>query len=142
MDKDLSNYLLIDSDPLLSRAFCANPDAHAVIVAGANTRHMVKLMFDQQVKDYCYCDFDNEISVAELSSYVSRHHSVAGVLVFACAYESASNSFKWVIDSLHENRLLINKQGADYHLTPLTTPYHQNHLSCNQDPDILAHLGD
>ncbi|WP_105188242.1 hypothetical protein [Pseudoalteromonas sp. T1lg48] len=139
---NLSNYLLLDSDPLLSRAFCARVDSSGVIVAGANTRHMVKLMFDQQAKDYCYCDFENEISVAELSSYLSRHHKIAGVLIFTEVYESASDTFKWVIDSLHPKRYLIEQHDQHYHLEPLDTPFRHNHLSCNQDPDSLAHLGD
>ncbi|MFY8274294.1 hypothetical protein AAEU32_09230 [Pseudoalteromonas sp. SSDWG2] len=139
---DLSNFLLIDSDPLLSRAFCANVDSAELIVAGANTRHMVKLMFDQHAKDYCYCDFENEISVAELSSYLSRHHNVQGILIFQEAYEKAGNNLKWVFDSLHEQRYIIEKTVTGYTFKPLETPFRKNHLTCNQDPETLAHLGD
>ncbi|WP_462159098.1 hypothetical protein [Pseudoalteromonas sp. GB56] len=139
---DLSNFLLIDSDPLLSRAFCAQVNSEELIVAGANTRHMVKLMFDHNAKDYCYCDFENEISVAELSSYMSRHHKIEGVLIFAEIYESAGNTLKWIIDSLHENRVLIVKHPTHYEFKKLDTVFRKNHLSCNQDPETLAHLGD
>lgn len=37
---------------------------------------MVKLMFDELIKDYCYCDFSNEISVFELVSYLYEYYII------------------------------------------------------------------
>ena len=57
--------------------------ASNIIIAGDNTKQMLKMMFNEQIKDYCYCDFDNEISVSELATYLHQHHKICAVLFYA-----------------------------------------------------------
>ena len=74
MPFDITNYLLIDIDNDFSRALAGhsfnsfeNNAPSTLVIAGNNMRQLVKMMFDELIKDYCYCDFENEISVSEIS---------------------------------------------------------------------------
>ena len=87
MPFDITNYLLIDIDNDFSRALAGhsfnsseNNAPSTLVIAGNNMRQLVKMMFDELIKDYCYCDFENEISVSELASYLHEHHDIKGVL--------------------------------------------------------------
>jgi len=98
MPLEATNYLLIDIDTKFSRAFAKyyvnNNDktkASTLVAAGSNTRQLVKMMFDELIKDYSYCDLDNEISVSELINYLKEHHDLHGVLFNSTDYLLASD---------------------------------------------------
>ena len=123
----VTNYLLIDIDNEFSRAFAQynknnnkSTTPCELIAVGSNTRQLVKMMFDEQIKDYCYCDLENEISVAELSHYLADHHSIHGVLFNSADYLLASDQQRSIYNSLNENRFLINLDDTEYTLSPIT----------------------
>ena len=107
------SYLLIDIDNEFSRAFVkyyinTNDAAKKdIIIAGANTQKLVKMMFDELVKDYCYCDIENEISISELASYLHEHHNVQGVLFNQTDYLLADDTQRFIYNSLHEKRYVL-----------------------------------
>jgi hypothetical protein len=133
----VNNYLLVDVDSDFSRAFTqhyfANAQGSTLVVAGANSRHMVKLMFEQLIKDYCYCDFSNEISVSELASYLHEHHNIQGVLINQTDYQLADDTQKFIYNSLHKVRFLVNQDEQGFDFIPCPDPAHINHLSCQTD---------
>ena len=140
----VNNYLLVDIDDEFSRAFAqhyfANAENSTLVVAGANSRHMVKLMFDQLVKDYCYCDFSNEISVSELASYLHEHHDIQGVLINQTDYQLANDAQKFIYNSLHKIRYLVQQDGHSFSFIPCPDPAHINHLSCQSEiAETTAH---
>ena len=133
----VNNYLLVDIDNEFSRAFAqhyfASAENSTLVVAGANSRHMVKLMFDQLVKDYCYCDFSNEISVSELASYLHEHNDIQGVLINQTDYQLANDAQKFIYNSLHKIRYLVQQDGHSFSFTPCPDAAHINHLSCQSE---------
>ncbi|MBB1301171.1 hypothetical protein H5183_07465 [Pseudoalteromonas sp. SR44-8] len=140
MPFEVNNYLLIDNDSEFSRQFTeyyfAQPHGTSpstLVVAGANTRHLVKLMFDQLIKDYCYCDFSNEISVSELASYLHEHHDIAGVLYNQTDYLLADDKQRFIFNSLHSVRFLIKEIDDGYLFEPVTDLAQNNHLSCQTE---------
>ncbi|TMP07100.1 hypothetical protein CWC11_07590 [Pseudoalteromonas sp. S3178] len=127
MPVQVTNYLLIDIDNEFSRAFAQynknnnkSSTPCELIAVGSNTRQLVKMMFDEQIKDYCYCDLENEISVAELSHYLADHHSIHGVLFNSADYLLASDQQRSIYNSLNENRFLINLDDTEYTLSRIT----------------------
>ncbi|MGS0534816.1 hypothetical protein [Pseudoalteromonas sp. SaAl2] len=136
----VDNYLLIDNDSEFSRQFTehyfgqANTNTPStLVVAGINTRQLVKLMFDELIKDYCYCDFNNEISVSELASYLHEHHDIVGVLFNQTDYLLADDKQRFIFNSLHNVRFLVSEVEHGYHFEPVTEQAHSNHLSCQDD---------
>lgn len=139
MDIKTASYLLIDIDNEFSRAFvihyldtkaCAKLD---IIVAGENTQKLVTMMFDELVKDYCYCDIENEISVSELASYLHQHHNIQGVLFNQTDYLLADDKQRFIYNSLHEKRYTIIQTNQGYNIKPIKDECHSNHLSCDSD---------
>ena len=140
----VNDYLLVDIDNEFSRAFTehyfASVEGSTLVVAGANSRHMVKLMFDELIKDYCYCDFSNEISVSELASYLHEHHSIKGVLINLTDYQLADDAQKFIYNSLHKIRYLVQQDGQSFSFTPCPDVAHINHLSCQSEiAETTAH---
>ena len=133
----VNNYLLVDVDNEFSHAFThhyfAGKGGSTLVVAGANSRHMVKLMFDELIKDYCYCDFSNEISVSELASYLHEHHDIKGVLINHTDYQHADDAQKFIYNSLHKVRFLIHQNEQGFNFIPCPDAAHINHLSCQTD---------
>ncbi len=136
----VDNYLLIDNDSEFSRQFTEHYFGQAststpstLVVAGINTRQLVKLMFDELIKDYCYCDFNNEISVSELASYLHEHHDIVGVLFNQTDYLLADDNQRFIFNSLHNVRFLVSEVEHGYHFEPVTERAHSNHLSCQDD---------
>ena len=120
MSFEVTNYLLIDIDNEFSRTFAEYYFKHTapntpstLIVAGSNTRKLVKMMFDELIKDYCYCDLENEISVSELATYLHEHQDIQGVLFNNTDY------------------LLADDNG--YTFNRITDEGFKNHLSCDTD---------
>lgn len=145
MPINLDNFLLVDSNSEFSREFTeylkTNDNSSNLIVAGDNTRHLVKMMFDNLISDYCYCDFANEISVSELASYLHEHHKIQGVLISSVDYHLANEAQLFIFNSLHPTRYLIEQRPSGYEYQPLSDTPHNNHLSCFQnDSDITAHI--
>ncbi|HEA17114.1 MAG TPA: hypothetical protein ENH88_11845 [Pseudoalteromonas prydzensis] len=152
MPFEVNNYLLIDNDSEFSRQFTehyfARPhgtNPSTLVVAGTNTRQLVKLMFDELIKDYCYCDFSNEISVSELASYLHEHHDIAGVLFNQTDYLLADDKQRFIFNSLHSVRFLIKEAEDGYLFEPVADMAQNNHLSCQteiaetpQDLDALC----
>tara|TARA_E500000178_G_scaffold328148_1_gene357851 strand:+ start:1800 stop:2273 length:474 start_codon:yes stop_codon:yes gene_type:complete len=133
------SYLLIDIDNEFSRSFVkqyinTNDAAKKdIIIAGANTQKLVKMMFDELVKDYCYCDIENEISISELASYLHEHHNVQGVLFNQTDYLLADDKQRFIYNSLHEKRYIIIQTNHGYDIKPINEECHSNHLSCHTD---------
>lgn len=133
------SYLLIDIDNEFSRAFVkhyinTNDAAKKdIIIAGENTQKLVKMMFDELVKDYCYCDIENEISISELASYLHEHHNVQGVLFNQTDYLLADDTQRFIYNSLHEKRYMISQTNHAYDINPINEECHSNHLSCDTD---------
>ncbi|MGP5156632.1 hypothetical protein [Pseudoalteromonas prydzensis] len=150
MPFEVNNFLLIDNDSEFSRQFTEHYFAQphrpsTLVVAGANTRQLVKLMFDELIKDYCYCDFSNEISVSELASYLHEHHDIAGVLFNETDYLLADDKQRFIFNSLHSVRFLIKEAEDGYLFEPVADIAQNNHLSCQteiaetpQDLDALC----
>lgn len=117
--------------------------ASNIIIAGDNTKQMLKMMFKEQIKDYCYCDFDNEISVSELASYLHRHHNIHAVLLYSLDYHLATEEQRFIFDSLHPHRFLIEQSPQGFQITKLHSQASINHLSCHPDtaglpdPDLM-----
>ncbi|QPB82083.1 hypothetical protein CWC22_003290 [Pseudoalteromonas rubra] len=134
---NLENFLLVDSNWEFSREFAAHlkaqhPDAPSeLLIAGDNTKQMLKMMFQEQVKDYCYCDFANEISVSELASYLHEHHKVKGVLIYALDYHLADETQRFIFNSLHRQRITVEQSDRGYVYHPLRDPFNNNHLTCH-----------
>ena len=132
-------YLLIDIDNEFSRAFVkhyinTNDAAKKdIVIAGANTQKLVKMMFDELVKDYCYCDIENEISISELASYLHEHHNVQGVLFNKTDYLLADDKQRFIYNSLHEKRYIISQTNHGCDIKPINEECHSNHLSCDTD---------
>lgn len=140
MSFKITNYLLIDIDSEFSRNFTEHyfskeqrTSASELVVAGGNTRQLVKMMFDELIKDYCYCDLENEISVSELASYLHEHHDIKGVLFNSTDYSLASDKQRFIYNSLHKNRFLVTQVDNSFTFTPVTDKGHSNHLSCHTD---------
>ncbi|WP_276753861.1 hypothetical protein [Pseudoalteromonas marina] len=140
MPFEVTNYLLIDIDNEFSRAFAghyfnsAKRDAPStLVIAGANTRQLVKMMFDELIKDYCYCDFENEISVSELASYLHEHHDIKGVLFNQTDYLLADEKQRFIYNSLHEKRFLVTQDETGFAFSPVKDEGFSNHLSCHTD---------
>ncbi|BED88094.1 MULTISPECIES: hypothetical protein [unclassified Pseudoalteromonas] len=140
MSFEVTNYLLIDIDNEFSRTFAehyfkrATPNtASTLIVAGSNTRKLVKMMFDELIKDYCYCDLENEISVSELASYMHEHHDIQGVLFNKTDYLLASDNQRFIYNSLHEKRYLVSIDDSGYTFNRITDEGFKNHLSCDTE---------
>ena len=152
MPFEVNNFLLLDNDSEFSRRFTEHYFApphgacpSTLVVAGANTRQLVKLMFDELIKDYCYCDFNNEISVSELSSYLHEHHNINGVLFNQTDYLLADEKQRFIFNSLHSERFLIKETEAGYKFEAVADTAQNNHLSCqteiaetSQNLDVLC----
>ncbi|MBE0366853.1 hypothetical protein J8L98_07125 [Pseudoalteromonas sp. MMG013] len=134
MPINLDNFLLVDSNSEFSRELAehlkANDQAENLIVAGDNTRHLVKMMFDNLISDYCYCDFANEISVSELATYLHDHHKIQGVLISSLDYKLANEAQLFILDSLHPKRYLVEQLTDGYQYQLISSNSHNNHLSC------------
>ena len=115
MEIKSGSYLLIDVDNEFSRSFVkyyVNRTSQAkkdIVVAGANTQKLVKMMFDELVKDYCYCDIENEISISELASYLHEHHNIQGVLFNQTDYLLADDNQRFIFNSLHAKRFMVSQ---------------------------------
>ena len=140
MPFEVTNYLLIDIDNEFSRAFAghyfdsAKRDAPStLVIAGANTRQLVKMMFDELIKDYCYCDLENEISVSELATYLHEHHDIQGVLFNNTDYLLADEKQRFIYNSLHEKRYVVSFDDNGYTFNRITDEGFKNHLSCDTD---------
>ena len=140
MSFEINNYLLIDVDNQFSRAFAGyyfNNVMHntpsTLVVAGSNTRVLVKMMFDDLIKDYCYCDFQNEISVSELANYLHEHHKIKGVLFNETDYLLADEKQRFIYNSLHDKRFLVSQKEKQFLIKPLKEQGFSNHLSCHTD---------
>ncbi|KZN33059.1 hypothetical protein [Pseudoalteromonas luteoviolacea] len=137
MSLNLDNFLLVDSNWEFSQEFVEfvktlAPDTPSkIIIAGDNTKQMLKMMFKDQIKDYSYCDFDNEISVSELATYLHEHHQIKGVLINSLDYHLADEKQRFIFNSLHAERYTIEQlpNGYDYHR--ISDPFNNNHLTCN-----------
>jgi hypothetical protein len=145
MTNKINNFLLVDIDNEFSRAFAehyfAKAESSTLVVAGANSRQMVKLMFDELIKDYCYCDFSNEISVSELASYLHEHHTIQGVLINLTDYQLADDAQKFIYNSLHKIRYLVQQDEQGFSFTPCPDAAHINHLSCQSEiAETTAHV--
>ncbi|KTF12455.1 hypothetical protein [Pseudoalteromonas sp. H105] len=137
MPFQVNNFLLIDNDSDFSRRFTEHyfrgSQNSTLVIAGANTRQLVKLMFDQLIKDYCYCDFANEISVSELATYLHEHHEIAGVLFNETDYLLADDKQRFIYNSLHSVRFLVSEGEQGFQFSPVPDEAHNNHLSCQGD---------
>ncbi|ALQ07073.1 MULTISPECIES: hypothetical protein [Pseudoalteromonas] len=140
MPFQVTNYLLIDIDKEFSRSFAEHyfnserrNTSSPLVIAGSNMRQLVKMMFDELIKDYCYCDFENEISVSELASYLHEHHSIEGILLNKVDYLLADDAQRFIYNSLHKNRILVSQDENGFNFCPLTDQSHSNHLSCHTD---------
>ncbi|MDC9510762.1 MULTISPECIES: hypothetical protein [Pseudoalteromonas] len=140
MSFEVTNYLLIDIDNEFSRTFAEYYFKHAapntpstLIVAGSNTRKLVKMMFDELIKDYCYCDLENEISVSELATYLHEHHDIQGVLFNNTDYLLADDKQRFIYNSLHEKRYVVSLDDNGYTFNRITDEGFKNHLSCDTD---------
>lgn len=140
MSFEVTNYLLIDIDNEFSRTFAEYYFKHAtpntpstLIVAGSNTRKLVKMMFDELIKDYCYCDLENEISVSELATYLHEHHDIQGVLFNNTDYLLADEKQRFIYNSLHEKRYVVSADDSGYTFDRITDEGFKNHLSCDTD---------
>ena len=137
MPFQVSNFLLIDNDSEFSRRFTEHyfgaSKNSTLVSAGANTRQLVKLMFDQLIKDYCYCDFANEISVSELATYLHEHHEIDGVLFNQTDYLLADDNQRFIYNSLHSVRFLVSESEQGFQFTPVADEAQNNHLSCQSD---------
>ena len=137
MPFQVSNFLLIDHDSDFSRRFTeyyfGDSKNSTLVIAGANTRQLVKLMFDQLIKDYCYCDFANEISVSELATYLHEHHEISGVLFNETDYLLADDNQRFIYNSLHTVRFLVSENEHGFQFTPVADEAQNNHLSCQGD---------
>ncbi|AOT07177.1 hypothetical protein [Pseudoalteromonas luteoviolacea] len=145
MSLKLDNFLLVDSNWEFSQEFVEfvkslAPDTPSqLIIAGDNTKQMLKMMFKDQIKDYSYCDFDNEISVSELATYLHEHHKIQGVLIYALDYNLADEKQKFIFNSLHAERYTIEQlaNGYDYHR--INDTFNNNHLTCNSSLAATKH---
>ena len=140
MSFEVNNYLLIDVDNQFSRAFAGyyfnsvkRDTPSSLVVAGSNTRLLVKMMFDDLIKDYCYCDFENEISVSELASYLHEHHDIKGVLFNETDYLLADEKQRFIYNSLHDKRFLVSQKEKRFIIKPVEEQGFSNHLSCHTD---------
>ncbi|MCF7515551.1 hypothetical protein L3V43_18125 [Pseudoalteromonas sp. L23] len=142
-------FLLVDSNWDFSQELVEHlqnvrsSQASNIIIAGDNTKQMLKMMFKEQIKDYCYCDFDNEISVSELASYLHRHHNINAVLLYSLDYHLATEEQRFIFDSLHPHRFLIEQTPQGFQITKQHSQALINHLSCHPDtaglpdPDLM-----
>lgn len=137
---DVSHHLLLDTDPQSSRMLFAQKQFSDLVAAGANTRHLLLQMSSNHIKDFCYCDFNNEISVIELVNYAAKFHQVQGVLVFESAYRNGSAQFRALVNALHPRRVLINDLQQNCELSLIEEPFKRNHLSLMDNEQRLAHL--
>ncbi|BBN80488.1 hypothetical protein PA25_04730 [Pseudoalteromonas sp. A25] len=145
MSLKLDNFLLVDSNKEFSREYAEYLLKHSpnnesqIIAAGDNTRHLLKMMFDNLIKDYCYCDFANEISVSELATYLNEHHQISGVLIPNVDYFLASKEQQFIFNSLHPVRYLLEqtKDGA-FEYKKVTDQANNNHLSCNSNLSAIG----
>ncbi|CAH9055987.1 hypothetical protein PSECIP111854_01698 [Pseudoalteromonas sp. CIP111854] len=138
MSLKLDNFLLVDSNMQFSREYTEFLKKHSaneesqIIAAGDNSRHLLKMMFDNLIKDYCYCDFANEISVSELATYLNEHHQICGVLISSVDYHLANKEQQFIFNSLHLVRyILVQQQDGSFEYEKLTDKANVNHLSCN-----------
>ncbi|CCQ09929.1 hypothetical protein PALB_7770 [Pseudoalteromonas luteoviolacea B = ATCC 29581] len=130
--------LLVDTNTEFTRTFAefyfGEHTAHKtnLVVAGDNTRAHVKMMFQDLIKDYCFCDISNEISVSELASYIHEHHPVSAVIINALDYHLANEEQKFIFDSLHPIRYLAEENDkGEFYFERVDNQCHDNHLSCN-----------
>ena len=136
-------FLLVDSNwdfslELVEHIKARQPGAASnIIIAGDNTKQMLKMMFNEQIKDYCYCDFDNEISVSELATYLHQHHKICAVLFYALDYHLASSEQRFIFDSLHRFRFIIEQSPAGFEVSQLNASATINHLSCHPERNDL-----
>ncbi|WP_415637532.1 hypothetical protein [Pseudoalteromonas distincta] len=153
MPLEATNYLLIDMDNEFSRAFAeyyvnnnGKTKVSKLIAAGSNTRQLVKMMFDELIKDYSYCDLENEISVSELINYLKEHHNLNGVLINNADYLLANDKQRFIYNSLHEDRFLINLDDTGYTLSRVTdetlTEPSQNYHDIARTPQDLIDLAE
>ncbi|MBQ4832845.1 hypothetical protein J8L70_06295 [Pseudoalteromonas sp. MMG010] len=140
MPFEVSNYLLLDTDSKFSHDFATHyfdqskrQNPSTLIVAGGNTRQLVKMMFDNLIKDYSYCDISNEISVSELASYLHTHHQIKGVLLNKADYLSASKEQQFIFNSIHQIRFLVSQSENGYYFESVGEKGHVNHLSCQTE---------
>ncbi|MFC3031979.1 hypothetical protein ACFOEE_05570 [Pseudoalteromonas fenneropenaei] len=132
----VGSMLLVDTNSEFTREFAEyyasiSDTPCKLVVAGDNTRLLVKLMFQQRIQDYCYCDLSNEISVSELASYLHDHHHIDGVLISALDYHLADDSQRFIFNSLHPVRYLVVQDiDGNYHFERLLDSGFDNHLSC------------
>jgi len=106
------NFLLIDNPSFPSRQFChyLSEQNSRVIGTGENTRNLLRMMYDHLVDDYCYCDFNDELSISQMSVYLKNYHTLDGVFIFEDMYQEAGPQKQKIIKGLHENIYLVNEQ--------------------------------
>lgn len=134
----VETYLLVDTNTEFTQAFASFYFAPEecrpsnLVVAGDNTRLLVKMMFQELIKDYSYCDISNEISVSELASYLHEHHVIAAVLINAHDYKLADDEQRFIFNSLHPVRFLVEEnESGEFYFERLLDTAHDNHLSCS-----------
>ena len=124
-------FLIIDHIPAVTRRFTMSltNTKTKLVVAGNNTRHLLRMMYDHLIEDYTYCDFNSEISVAELKQYVSTYHHIDGLYIFADYYEQQSAETKQLITSLHKHVFLVKSDLSQQIFTCEALNQTQSHIA-------------
>ncbi|SFC69690.1 hypothetical protein [Pseudoalteromonas denitrificans] len=105
-----NRFLLIDNPLFSTRQFCYFVTEHksTIIGTGEDTRKLLKMMYDHLIEDYCYCNFEDELSISQMTDYLDKYHHLSGVFICDDIYLNAKPSIKRVIKSLHNNIYLVN----------------------------------
>jgi len=109
------SFLLIDNPSFPSRRFChfLIENKSTVIGTGDNTRNLLRMMYDHLVKDYCYCDFSDEISASYMSVYLNNYHDFDGVFISHKIFKIANSKKQEIIKGLHKNIYLVDEPSVN-----------------------------
>jgi len=109
------NFLLIDDPSSPTRQFChyLKENNAKIIGTGKNTRNLLRMMYDHLVEDYCYCDFNDELSISQMSVYLKNHHALDGIFIFENMFKEASIQQQKVIKGLHKNIYFVDEQSGN-----------------------------
>ena len=131
MQLNRKTFLIIDHIPAVTRRFTMSLTStnSKLVVAGNNTRHLLRMMYDHLIEDYTYCDFNSEISVAELKQYVSTYHHIDGLYLFADYYQQQPSETKQLITSLHKQVFLIKSDLSQQIFTCEALNQTQSHIT-------------
>lgn len=104
-------FLLIDNPSFPSRQFCQylKERKSTLIGTGDNTRNLLRMMYDHLVEDYCYCNFDDEISASHMFVYLNNHHDFDGVFISRKIFKEAGPKEQGIIKGLHKNIYLVDE---------------------------------